>query len=101
MINQLVLVGNLTTKPKIKNNKTIITIAIPRNLENKNHEKDYIDVVLLSELSKAICDYCNIGDLIGVKGRIKTTINKEQKKKKTEIIAEKITLLKRKENINE
>lgn len=49
-----------------------------------------------SSVAESTTEYCNTGDMIGVKGRIQTRIIESPdgiKRKKTEIVAEKVTFL--------
>ena len=95
MLNYVVLVGRLTKLSKIKNlengiqtNKIII--ATPRSYKNENgeYDTDFIKIVLYSKLAENTINYCNIGDLIGIKGHIQQDKNKTLK-----IIADKVTFL--------
>lgn len=103
MLNQIVMVGRLVKKPEIKeleSGKKVsnITIAVPRSYKNENgeYDTDFIDCVLWDGIAQNTTEYCNKGDLIGVKGRLQTrNIEKEDgtKEKITEVVAEKITFL--------
>lgn len=103
MLNQTILVGRLVEKPTItitENEKKIstITLAVQRSYKNADgiYETDFIDCVLWSGIAENTVEYCNKGDIIGVKGRLQTkTIEKEDgtKQKITEVIAEKVTFL--------
>lgn len=108
-MNQVVLVGRLTKNPEIittKENtqKTQITIAVSRNFKNVDgiYETDLIDITLWNGIAENTANYCNKGDIIGVRGRIQTKI--EDDIKITEIVADRITFLqssKQKEQIKE
>lgn len=98
MLNQIVMVGRLLDKPEIKeleNGKKVtnLTLVVSRNYKNKNgeYEKDFIDCVLWNGIAESTKEYCNKGDIVGVKGRIETTIINEVKY--TNVIAEKVTFL--------
>lgn len=103
MLNQVIIVGRLVKKPEIKeleSGKKVsnITVAVPRSYKNKNgeYDTDFVDCVLWEAIAQNTTEYCNKGDIIGVKGRLQTrNIEKEDgtKEKITEIIAEKITFL--------
>lgn len=102
MLNQIVLVGRLTSDPQIeevRNTKRIgITIAVPRAYKNADgeYDTDFIDVVLWNAIAENTAEYCRKGDLVGIKGRVQTTINENEdgtKTKITEVIAEKVTFL--------
>ncbi len=98
MLNQVVMVGRLLEKPEIKeleNGKKVgtITLIVPRCYKNEDgeYEKDFIDCMLWSGIAENTAEYCNKGDVVGVKGRIETIII--DKVKHTNVIAEKVTFL--------
>ena len=103
-MNQVVLVGRLVNELKEKEGVNIITIANQRTIKNENgeYETDFIDIVLSNDFSKNVADYIKKGDIIGIKGRIQTSIieSEDKKKKKTEVVADKITFLKGKDEQN-
>ena len=103
MLNQIVLVGRLTSDPEIKELEegkkySYITIAIPRSFKNADgeYDTDFIQLKLWNVVAENTAEYCHKGDIIGAKGRIQSyTIDNEDgtKETKMEIIAEKITFL--------
>ncbi len=102
MLNQIVLVGRLTrniTVNKSDNGIKVATIplAIPRSFKNSEgtYDTDFIDCVAFDAIASNTSEYCEKGDIVGVKGRIQSrTIDKEgQKENVMEIIAEKVTFL--------
>ncbi len=103
MLNQVVLVGRLTSDPEVKiteNGKkvTTINIAVQRGYKNSNgiYETDFIKCVLWNNLALNTSEYCKCGSVVGIKGRIQTSEYKDAEDKKkynTEVIAEKITFL--------
>lgn len=91
MLNQSVLVGRITTINKdSEDNKTNVTISVPRNYKNENgeYERDMINCTIWKPIASNINEYCHVGDLIGIKGRIQTT-----KDNVMELVAEKVTML--------
>ena len=103
MLNQTVIVGRLVSKPETKEleeGKKVanLTLAVPRSYKNENgeYDTDFVDVVLWNGIAENTAEYCHKGDIIGVKGRIQTS-NYEtedgEKRKSTQIVAEKITFL--------
>lgn len=107
MLNQLVLVGRLVRKPELreaenKKKYSFITLAVPRSFKNVNgeYDTDFIDCVLWDNVAANTVEYCNKGDIVGVRGRIQARIvEKEENIKNSvlEVIAEKITFLSSKE----
>lgn len=95
MINQVVLTGRLvdrTILEETENGKknTTITLAVSRNYKNLNgeYEIDFIPIKLLYQISESICEYCEKGDLVAVRGRISRLSNNDM-----QIIGEKVSFL--------
>lgn len=103
MVNQIVLVGRIAKSSEIKvtdngRKYATLTLAVPRNYKNPNgeYDTDFLDCTLWASVAESTTEYCDIGDMVGVKGRMQTRIIDSQdgtKKKKTEIVAEKVTFL--------
>ena len=103
MLNQIVLVGRLTKNPELQLTETgkktaKITLAVPRSYKNMNgeYETDFLDCTLWTNVAENTTEYCQTGDMIGVRGRVQTRVIENEdgsKRKKTEIIAEKVTFL--------
>lgn len=103
MVNQIVLVGRIARAPETKvteNGKKMatLTLAVPRNYKNSNgeYDTDFLDCTLWSAVAESTSEYCETGDMIGIKGRLQTRVVETPegtKRKKTEIIAEKVTFL--------
>ena len=103
MLNQVVLVGRIVKTPELRvtdNGKktAIVTLAVPRNYKNSNgeYDTDFLDCTLWTNVAENTTEYCQTGDMVGVKGRIQTRVIQNEdgtKKKKTEIVAEKVTFL--------
>ena len=107
MSNQTVLVGRLINDPQIKETETgkkkvVIDLSIPRSYKNINgeYENDLVDCVMWTGIAGQTAEHCKKGDLLGVRGKIQTTIVDD--KKITEVVAEKVTFLSsRKDNEND
>lgn len=103
MLNQVVLVGRIVKTPELRvtdaGRKTAtVTLAVPRNYKNANgeYDTDFLDCTLWTNVAENTTEYCQTGDMVGVKGRIQTRVIQNEdgtKKKKTEIVAEKVTFL--------
>lgn len=103
MLNQIVLVGRLVEKPEVKElegGKKVsnITVACPRSYKNSDgiYETDFIDCILWDGVAQNTSEYCNKGDVVGVKGRIQTRYIENEDGSKTkvqEVVAEKLTFL--------
>ena len=95
MLNQVVMVGRLVAKPIVEENEngrkvSEITIAVPRSYKNAEgiYDTDFIKCTLWNGIAENIVEYCNKGDLIGVKGRLQCLSGNE-----LQVVAEKVTFL--------
>lgn len=95
MLNQVVCVGRITKDlekefERDTDNKIVnMTLAVPRSFKNENgeYDTDFLKVRLYKGVAESAFEYCNKGDLVGIKGRIQSE-DGEMK-----IIAEKVTFL--------
>ena len=100
MINQMSLVGRLANDIKVNKTESgkeiaTMTLAVPRDYRNSDgiYETDFIDCTLWGETAKRISEYCEKGDMIGMRGRLQSRDNK------LEVVADKVSFLTRtKEN---
>ena len=103
LLNQIVIVGRLTGNPEVVKSeegkeRSQITLAVPRSYKNADgeYDTDFVDCVLWGGVAENTAEYCKKGDIVGVKGRIQTN-NYEtedgEKRKSTQIVAEKVTFL--------
>lgn len=103
MLNQVVLVGRIVKTPELRTTETgkkttTVTLAVPRSYKNMNgeYDTDFLDCTLWTNIAENTTEYCQTGDMVGVKGRLQTRVIQNEdgsKKKKTEIVAEKVTFL--------
>ncbi len=107
MLNQVVLVGRLVKDPELietETNKKMsrITIAIPRSFKNMDgeYETDFINCILWDVYAKSTVEYCKKGDIVGVKGRIQSSVVEKDNEKKYyfDVIAERVTFLSNKKS---
>ena len=93
-MNEYTLVGRLKDKGIIKEGRNgkycRVQLAITRPYENSNgeYETDMIKITLRRDLATQLHEYCEIEDLVGVKGRIESTSNGN-----TILVADKLTFL--------
>ena len=101
-MNQIVCVGRLVNDlERTEENgieRATLTLAIPRSYKNADgvYETDFVDFTLWNAIMSSNIEYMHKGDLIGVKGRVQTDTYETEdgvKHKKTNLIAERITLL--------
>jgi single-strand DNA-binding protein len=103
MLNQVVIAGRLVSDPEIvttENNKkrTFVTVAVPRSYKNVNgtYDTDFIRCILWGGIAESTCEYCQKGDIVGVKGRLQTSSYEKEDGEKvyvTDVIAEKVSFL--------
>lgn len=103
MLNQAVLVGRIVQTPELReteNGKKLarMTLAVPRSFKNSNgeYETDFISCVMWKGVAESTVEYCQTGDLVGIKGRIQTRnieTEEEHKRQLVEVVAEKVTFL--------
>ena len=103
MLNQIVLVGRIAKCPEVKVTETgkkyaSLTLAVPRTYKNVNgeYDTDFLDCTLWTQVAEATSEYCSTGDMIGVKGRVQNRIIEASdgtRRRKTEIVAERVTFL--------
>ena len=103
MLNQVVIVGRLASKPIVEENEngrkiSEITLAVPRSYKNAEgiYETDFIKCTLWNGIAENTVEYCNKGDIIGVKGRLECLGGNE-----LQVVAEKITFLSNNKNKEE
>lgn len=92
MLNQVVMVGRLVNDPEVKEEKAYITLAVQRSYKNANgeYDTDFIGCVLFNNIATNTAEYCKKGDIVGVKGRLQSN---DETDNKIEVIAEKVTFL--------
>ena len=79
MFNEVILIGKLVNKPVLKETSQGVRLAnmviqIERPYKNNLgiKETDYIQCVLWRGIAAQVCETCNIGSMIGVKGRLQS-----------------------------
>ena len=84
MLNQVVAVGRIYS---MENGKLVV--AVPRSFKNENgeYETDYVEARITSSVETNVPSYCEVGDLVGIKGRLESDANRMF------VIADKVTFL--------
>ena len=103
MLNQVIIVGRLVKKPIVEENEngkkvSEITLAVPRSYKNAEgiYETDFIKCTLWNVIAENTAEYCEKGDLVGVKGRLETSVYEKENGEKyriSNVIAEKVSFL--------
>lgn len=95
MSNSVILIGRITSTPEVQDSiegkkYCIVTLAINRSYKNDNgvYETDFIPVRLEGSIATNTAEYCKQGDLVGVKGTLRQTIDG-----RLQVYAERITFL--------
>ena len=86
-MNKVILVGRIANIEK--GDITQLTIGVNRPFKNidGDYETDLIPCLVFGNFSSTVNEYCEIGDVVGINGRIQIKDNQIQ------IIAEKVTFL--------
>ena len=102
-MNHVIIVGRLAQDPVYERTetgrkRTVINVAVPRGYKNSEgrYETDFIRCVLWNGLASATKDFCHVGDIVGIKGRIqnKSYVNADNETKYiTEVISERISFI--------
>lgn len=100
MINQVMLVGRITIIEEIENEekkKVYITIAVNRPFKNIDgiYDTDFIKCVLWNNIATNVSEYCEKGDLIGIRGRLRQGVENSN----LELIAQQVTFLSTKQTL--
>ena len=102
-LNNVILVGRLTQNPEIveiegTKKVTTVILAVNRNFKNSDglYDTDFIRCILWNSVASTTTEYCHVGDVIGVKGRLQTSKYEDENKKIhyiMDVIAERVTFL--------
>lgn len=101
-MNQLVLVGRLTNITEIQETENgekncEITLAVSRNYKNADgvYETDYINCKVWRNIAGSVTEYCKVGDILGIKGRLQSLPSEEKDNSNLQlgVVAERITFL--------
>lgn len=100
-MNNIVYIIGRIAKLEVHENYGSFTLAVQREYKNKDgeYDTDFIYCKCFSFTAEYLGNYCNKGDLIGVKGRLQT--NTYEGKTTLEVIVEKITRLAQKQGNRE
>jgi len=102
-MNNVILVGRLTGNPEIveiETGKLVTTVilAVNRNFKNSEgiYDTDFIRCILWNSIAASTTEYCKVGDVIGVKGRLQSSKYTDEFNKVhyvTDVVAERVTFL--------
>jgi single-strand DNA-binding protein len=109
-INKVILMGNLTREPEVRQTtggQTVATFSVATNRYwkgnegNQNEETEYHDIVAWGKLAEICQAYLKTGTAVYVEGRLKTRSWEGQdghKRYKTEIILSDLNIISRKKD---
>lgn len=102
MLNQIILVGRLTSDIEVKeaengSSYANMTLAVPRSFKNADgqYDTDFINCKVWDNIASNTSEYCHKGDIVGVKGRLQSRDNS------LEVVAEKVSFLSKQKDIND
>lgn len=96
MLNQVVIVGRIVNELVLEENDDgrkycSMTLAVPRCFKNSDgvYDTDFIKTTVFGNIADTTVEYCEVGDLVGVKGRLACLNSKNG----MSLISEKVTFL--------
>lgn len=96
MLNQVIIVGRIVNELVLEENNEgrkycSMTLAVPRCFKNMDgiYDTDFIKTTVFGDIADKTVEYCKVGDLVGVKGRLACLNSKNG----MSLIAEKVTFL--------
>lgn len=108
-MNQLFLVGRLTRSPELRKldgrSSCFMNIAVKRNYKNSDgiYETDFINCKVWNVIAERVCEYCQKGDVVSVKGRIQNNNYLDQDDNQVysyDIIADQVSFIQSSKNSN-
>lgn len=101
MYNMVMLIGRLTDEPEVKKNDNKdychLTLAVQRAFKNSDgiYEADFVRCTLWDKLASRLNEYCHKGDLISVRGQLRTSTYDVdgEKRYSTQVIVDKLVFL--------
>lgn len=79
MFNEIILIGRVAKKPVFKQTAngvklSMLVLEVERPYRNNLgiKEKDYISCVLWRGISNQVMDCCDVGSILGIKGRLQS-----------------------------
>jgi len=101
MINQIVVLGRLAEKLQVSELEDgkkfgVMKLLVPKEYKNSDgvYETDLLECEVYGKIAENVSKMCQVGDLIGLKGRVSNISNDEKNQKgPLKIVAEKVTFL--------
>lgn len=91
-MNNLMLIGKVVQNVTEDNNYIVIEVNRKKNNEDKSFEIDLFDCYLSTTISNCMKDYCKVGSVVGVRGKLQNKYTDDGKRYNV-VIGETVTFL--------
>lgn len=109
-LNKVILIGHMTANPELKQSTSGVSVCSfsigvsRRYTKGEQQQTDFITIVAWRQQAEFVCRYFKKGSSICVCGSLQTrtwTDNRNNKRYATEVIADEVSFVERKENAAE
>lgn len=109
-LNKVILIGNITATPELKQSTSGVSVCSfsigvsRRYTKGEQQQTDFITIVAWRQQAEFVCRYFKKGSAICVCGSLQTrswTDNRNNKRYATEVVADEVSFVERKENAAE
>lgn len=109
-LNKVILIGHMTANPELKQSTSGVSVCSfsigvsRRYSKGEQQQTDFINIVAWRQQAEFVCRYFKKGQAILVCGQLQTrtwTDNRNNKRYATEVIADEVSFVERKENAAE
>ena len=108
-LNKVILIGHMTANPELKQSTSGVSvcsfsIGVSRRYTKGEQQTDFITIIAWRQQAEFVCRYFKKGSSICVCGSLQTrtwTDNRNNKRYATEVIADEVSFVERKENAAE
>lgn len=109
-LNKVILIGHMTANPELKQSTSGVSVCSfsigvsRRYTKGEQQQTDFITIVAWRQQAEFVCRYFKKGQAILVCGQLQTrtwTDNRNNKRYATEVIADEVSFVERKENAAE
>ena len=109
-LNKVILIGHMTANPELKQSTSGVSVCSfsigvsRRYTKGEQQQTDFINIVSWRQQAEFVCRYFKKGSTICVCGSLQTrswTDNRNNKRDATEVIADEVSFVERKENAAE
>ena len=109
-LNKVILIGHMTANPELKQSTSGVSVCSfsigvsRRYTKGEQQQTDFINIVSWRQQAEFVCRYFKKGSTICVCGSLQTrswTDNRNNKRYATEVVADEVSFVERKENAAE